>query len=68
MVETKAVLEWLKEAFRVVDENPTQENIGDLLVQAIQNKEEIKDAVTDALRPELRDLAETISKVLAGGF
>lgn len=66
--QTKAVLEWLRDSLAIVDQDLTPENIKDVVLQVISNKEVIRDAVSEALRPEFRDIAEAISSLLAGGI
>jgi len=67
MAKTKEVLEWLRAAMEAVDGDPSQENITSFLIQVIKNKEVVEDAITDAIRPELRDVAASVSKLLAAG-
>lgn len=66
--QTKAVLEWLRDSLAIVDENPTPQNIKDIVLQVMSNKEVVKGAISDALRPEFGDFAEAISSLLAGGI
>lgn len=65
--QTEAVLRWLTEAMKILDEDPSPENVQALIAQMLTNSEVIKNAIFDALRPELRDIAEAVSGLLAIG-
>ena len=64
---TKRVLEWLRESTKTLYENPSDDNIRDFIAEVMENKEVVINAIFNALKPEFRQMAETISGLMVPG-
>ena len=62
------MLAWLRDSLRALVENPSPENFAKFAEEVGEHREVVKNALKQAIRPELRDAVEAIYRFLVAGF